>query len=121
MIAVSFRRRIAAQWRSMSAFMDGNQRQTRVIDGSASTARRSAMGSSVSYSREEEGGSALEVQRSTVRGQDKRPQGAARSVACFRSRFSCCSQGLVSARNVREVITPLSSVAFAHIAEAGDG
>jgi hypothetical protein len=56
-----------------------------------------------------------------LRGRDKRPQGAARSVGCFCFRFSLIRQCAASARNVRAMINTLLRPSFPHIAEAGDG
>ena len=56
-----------------------------------------------------------------LRGQDKRAQGAARSVVCFCFRFSLIRQCAASARNVRAIINTLLRRSFPHTAEAGDG
>jgi len=121
MIPSIFCRGIAVLRSSMGAFFGGEERQTRVIDGSASISRSSVMRSSGSYSRKAESGSALEVQRSTVRGQDKRPQGASRSVVCFDLGYWRISQCWGSERNVRWLVKPLLNMTFPHVAGAGNG
>ena len=57
----------------------------------------------------------------TERGRDKSPQGAARSVGCFCFPYSLIRQCAASPCNVRTIINTLLSIAFPHIAEAGDG
>ena len=74
-----------------------------------------------SYSREEGRAFRGGVQKTTDRGPDKRPQGAARSVGCFCLGFSLIRQCAASARNVRLPFNTLLELAFPHIAEAGHG
>ncbi len=57
----------------------------------------------------------------TEGGRDKRAQGAARSVGCSCFRFSLIRQCAASACNVPTIVSALLSIAFGHIAEAGDG
>jgi len=61
------------------------------------------------------------VQKTTDRGLDKRPQGAARSVGCFYLAFSLIRQCAACARNVRAPFKAFSELPFPHIAEAGHG
>jgi hypothetical protein len=61
------------------------------------------------------------VQEPTDRGPDKRPQGAALSVGCFRRDISLIRQRAASARNVRGALNTLPILCFPHIAGAGNG
>jgi hypothetical protein len=61
------------------------------------------------------------VQKTTDRGPDKRPQGAALSVGCFCLVFSLIQQCAASAHNVRAPFNTLLDLHFWHIAEAGHG
>ena len=70
--------------------------------------------------REQARGNCGATREPTDRGQDKRPQCAARSVVCFRLGFWRVSQCLGSERNVRWFPKSLLNMTFAHIAEAGN-
>jgi hypothetical protein len=61
------------------------------------------------------------VQKTTDRGPDKRPQGAARLSGCFCLVFSLIRQCAASGHNVRALFKTLLALAFPHIAEAGHG
>jgi len=61
------------------------------------------------------------VQEPTDRGPDKRPQGAALSVGCFRWGFWLIPQCAASAGNVRRGLNALPNLGFPHIAGAGHG
>jgi len=60
-----------------------------------------------------------EGQEPTDRGPDKRPQGAALSVGCFRWCFWPIRQCAAPTRNVRCDLNALPILGFPHIAEAG--
>jgi hypothetical protein len=59
--------------------------------------------------------------QTTGRGQDKRPQVAARSVDCFCLYFSTIQQCAAYSRKVCHTIKSLQKFCFLHIAESGDG
>jgi hypothetical protein len=61
------------------------------------------------------------VQKTTERGPDKRPQGAARSVGCFCWGFSLIRQCVAFARNVRAASNALPEFSFPHIVGGGHG
>lgn len=121
MITLRARRPVAMSPRMARAFPIGSAASNILGDYIAAFGRDFVGKRGTAYSREEGRAGRGGAQKTTDRGPDKRPQGAARSVGCFCLVFSLIRQRAASTRNVRRALNGLLVLRFPHIAGAGHG